>query len=447
MINIPPIKPSTEIKTELMPDVTRVWKTGQILNATVEKGGEHLSRILLRIGGQQVEAKTPVSLKSGEQIKLLVKALEPEPLLQIQSQPTASPGAASQLKLFIAAQASIRPVLQVTQQTEIMQILPAPVKQSLQALVESIPRLTDLIQAMPLKTASQHAGHLLESRLLQQPHNTDFNQDIKARLLHLADSIKQQLPAMTTGSQARLTENQVLQAIPKLLQALTDKPESIARLVNQLGNLLSPSQLKQLVQSLQQPNPLQYAEQAAVSQPVKQVLQNLLQHTQLNQQQQEQLQQLLQQHVVLKDLHQMTEHSLARITTHQLTPLTQSDHALLLLFDLPFRFKDQLHLVECMIEEENQHGNDTASWSVTLNFEFDPLGPVEARLHLIEHQLSARFKAELGDTARLIQKHLPMLQTALDKAGFRIASLDVSQEKPRAPQPLSSTTGLLDEQA
>ena len=60
MINIPPIKPGTEIKAEILPDITKTWKIGQVLNATTETGGEALNKVLLRIGQQLIETRSPI---------------------------------------------------------------------------------------------------------------------------------------------------------------------------------------------------------------------------------------------------------------------------------------------------------------------------------------------------------------------------------------------------
>ncbi|MDH5736124.1 MAG: hypothetical protein OEY87_08390, partial [Gammaproteobacteria bacterium] len=86
MINIPPIKPRTDIKSDILSDITKTWKVGQVLNATVEKGGKPLDTILLRLGQHLLESRTPITLKDGETIQLVVKQMGIEPLLGIKSQ-------------------------------------------------------------------------------------------------------------------------------------------------------------------------------------------------------------------------------------------------------------------------------------------------------------------------------------------------------------------------
>ena len=117
MINIPPIKQSEAIKSELITDVTRTWKVGQVLNATTQRGGEALSNVLLRVGQHTIEAKTPVTLQTGQDVKLLVKSLtefhtsnqaSKLPLLSIiETQPLISDTnklATTKLRQFIAIQ-------------------------------------------------------------------------------------------------------------------------------------------------------------------------------------------------------------------------------------------------------------------------------------------------------------------------------------------------------
>ena len=115
MINIPPIKPSTEIRTSLLPEINQAWKAGRVLNATVEKGDEALSKVLLRIGQTLVEARAPVPLKTGEQLKLLVKSLGEKPILSIQTKVDTASLAAAKLRVFIAQQQDLSSVIKLSQ--------------------------------------------------------------------------------------------------------------------------------------------------------------------------------------------------------------------------------------------------------------------------------------------------------------------------------------------
>ena len=128
MINIPPIKPSAEIRTELLPDVSKTWKIGQVLNATVESGGEALHKILLRIGQLQVEGRAPLPLKTGDQVKLLVKSLGETPLLSIQGSADKPALAAEQLRGVIARQQDLGSFMKLAQRLVVDERLPAAVQ-------------------------------------------------------------------------------------------------------------------------------------------------------------------------------------------------------------------------------------------------------------------------------------------------------------------------------
>lgn len=65
MINIPPVPANTEIRGPLIPDVTKAWKLGQLLNATVARDASANDTVLIRMGLTTLEAKTPIPLRAG----------------------------------------------------------------------------------------------------------------------------------------------------------------------------------------------------------------------------------------------------------------------------------------------------------------------------------------------------------------------------------------------
>ena len=116
MINIPPIKPRTEIKPEIISDITKTWKVGQLLNATVSKGGQPLETIQLRLGQHLLESRSPIALKAGDNVQLLVKELGIEPLLSIKGPISTRDTAIQLLRSYINNQQDIKPLLQISQQ-------------------------------------------------------------------------------------------------------------------------------------------------------------------------------------------------------------------------------------------------------------------------------------------------------------------------------------------
>ena len=73
MMKISPVKASLAVNREAISDASKIWKSGQILNATTEHGGDALSKVLIRVGQYLLETRTPVPLRDGQNLKLLVK--------------------------------------------------------------------------------------------------------------------------------------------------------------------------------------------------------------------------------------------------------------------------------------------------------------------------------------------------------------------------------------
>ena len=115
MINIQATPSLSKILTEPVADVTKTWKVGQVLNATAEHNANAQSNVLLRMGQSFLQAKTPIALKAGDALKLLVKSPGDKPVLKILT--TASPHrlAAQNLKSFIARQQDLTSLQQLSQ--------------------------------------------------------------------------------------------------------------------------------------------------------------------------------------------------------------------------------------------------------------------------------------------------------------------------------------------
>ena len=364
MINIPPIKPSTEIKTEPLPEVTKIWKVGQVLNARAETGSDALGKAALRIGQYLVEARTPIPLKEGESIKVLVKSLGDPPLLSILT-PTSTAGlAANKLKAFIAQQQSLLNLIKISQELIADKNTPIKIKQLISDLINKLPTTDQVIDAKQLKQLIQSSGIFLESKILNLP-GPNIQQDLKALLLR----IKSYLQATGITSETTNKDN------PKQLQ---------------IKNILT-----------------------------------------------------------LQELATGIDHALAKITSQQLIPLTrEADNFLLLLFDLLIKDKEGHHLINFKIEEEkNNKENKHSSWAVTINFEFESLGAIEAKIHLIENRVSTLFNVEKPGTAKKIEQHIGLLETAYKKIGLDIIKLDISQKILNKELKIPDDIHLLDEKA
>ncbi|HEY9051343.1 MAG TPA: flagellar hook-length control protein FliK [Gammaproteobacteria bacterium] len=437
MINIPPIKLGTEIKTERLPDISQIWKTGQVLNATVETGSETMDRILLRIGQHLVESKTPMPLKTGDQIKLLVKTLGETPLLAIQTKLDTPDIAADKLRAFIAQQINPLQLMNTTQKVLNTESISPALKQQLQLLVNQIPDIEEILQPQQLSRLIKNSGVFLEPRLLA--NSAQIQQDIKGQLLKLNNLLQQELP--TTPNQAGDTKQ-----LQKIISDFIRGDTNLQQLVRSLYNALPRESMQQLLQAISGNR------QPALPEEFMPALNQLL--TNIKQQPQakaltETLIKLIQNTQALQELKASVEQTLARITSQQLIPLTrEADNPLLLLLGLIFKDKDSSYLVDFRIEQEHKTQDEQQTqWSVTLNFNFPTLGAIQSQLHLTGDKLATTFHAEHASTAKTIEQHLPLLQSALQKAGLEITRLEVTQQTIKPPRDIPKDIHILDEKA
>ena len=433
MVNIPIIPSVTEIHTELLPGIDKAWKVGQVLNATVERGGENLDKILLRIGHQVMESKTPLPLKTGEQIKLLVKTLGAAPLLSIITAPTTAQIAASHLRPFISAQADWRPLIE--QMIKILgdNRLPANTRPLLQQFLQHIPNPEQLSQPQTLKQFIQHSGIMLEPNLAKNPAQPTA--DFKAQLQQLDTLLRNVSPV------AGLTSHNE-QAIRFIENYLRNPQLPLLRLAQELGALIKPADMRQLISAI---------ELQKIDTPLTTAIMQLFSHVQKNQGTAtlEQLLKLVNDQNTLGELKAAVSQSIAHISQQQLLPLLRdADSTLLLLFGLPLRHDNETHWINFRIEKEKESTQQTeAGWQVTLNFNIHSLGPLQASLHLKGKQLSTLFRATQSNTLEKIRSYLPMLERALQRAGIEVIKLEAVQGKIEAPQTVMSNVHLLDEQA
>ena len=153
--------------------------------------------------------------------------------------------------------------------------------------------------------------------------------------------------------------------------------------------------------------------------------------------------------VFLTELVSQAEGSLARILFNQLSSLPgDNNNQQLWQFELPFRHGEKCDSFRVQIEREtkrNGKGKREDRWSVKLDIELEPSGPIHARLVLIGEEISSRFTAEHAETAARLEQALPHLASAFSRAGLKVGTLSAtrgatdSDLRPRYP--------LLDEKA
>ncbi len=473
MINIPPLKQSTSIKTELIADITKVWKVGQILNATAEKGGQALSNVQIRVGQYTLEAKTPIALRDGQDVKLMVKALPDKtrgslPLLSILTpdrQPTSTTPllATNRLRQFISVQQSfsqIQLMAKLLLENKLSATkLSASLNDQFNTLQSSLTLSSKNISGTQLQQLILNSGIFFESKLLKQNLPSALTGDFKYQLLSIRAELRllNNSPGSTQNTGRNLAPAQ-LKDLQAAFEILYTKPAQAADATAQISNIIkqlsrpaitqlinlsgtSPAEATKLSTNLSQNLPLNSNEVIALLSKV------LLSTTQQYSLARHVLLEQLKFQLLLTDFTQQLDQSISKLTSLQLQPLSRdADNMLLLLFNLIFKENNENIDVNFRIQQQDKNTDESSeNWLVTLSFNFKVSGKIQSKIHLTDNHLSSVFHTELSTTADKIQQLLPMLQSALEKAGFDVAHLAV-KNKLMDEKPVSNTQAhLLDE--
>ncbi|MCW8891363.1 MAG: flagellar hook-length control protein FliK [Sedimenticola sp.] len=151
------------------------------------------------------------------------------------------------------------------------------------------------------------------------------------------------------------------------------------------------------------------------------------------------------------ELQQLSDGTLARIQLHQLASLPQDDSNLRQAwqFELPIPHPEGHDNFFIRFEKEVSPSDPTAvRWSVVLNFDIPPAGPISAKINLEGDIISSHFTAERAEGVARLESALPKLSEALEKAGLTIGRLSARQGKARQTDDLPIPPfPLLDEKA
>ncbi|MCB1760780.1 MAG: flagellar hook-length control protein FliK [Gammaproteobacteria bacterium] len=152
---------------------------------------------------------------------------------------------------------------------------------------------------------------------------------------------------------------------------------------------------------------------------------------------------------LLTELIAQTEGSLARVVLNQLASLPQEEpNKQLWQLDIPLSQAKGEETVRLQIERESTTDRQEGAadrWSVKLDFDIEPIGPVRAQLTLVGEEISSRFTAGLAATADKIEKSIHLLEHALLRAGFKVVTLSAAHGE--IEQQIRSGYALLDEHA
>ncbi|QKI89524.1 hypothetical protein [Thiomicrorhabdus xiamenensis] len=193
---------SSQLAPDLQKSLLASLKTGQILNASIEKiNGQEVT---LRVGQNVFTANTTVSgLQTGE-IQLSVKQTQPSLVLAIAQRPQLT--ASSQEVIQAAIRQHLvnqQPLGQISQQlTQLLNQLPSQLQPPLTALLEQLRKPLSANTGNDLKNQLNNSGLFLESKLLlgKSDGNTP-KQDLKAQFLQF-----KQLAQQSSGVQNAATQ-------------------------------------------------------------------------------------------------------------------------------------------------------------------------------------------------------------------------------------------------
>lgn len=154
---------------------------------------------------------------------------------------------------------------------------------------------------------------------------------------------------------------------------------------------------------------------------------------------------------IFSELQKLTEGALARVQLHQLASLPQEENSLRQIwqFELPIPHADGHDNFFIQFERENNRADPSAAhWSVTLNFDIPPAGPISAKINLTGDVISSHFTAERAEGVDRLQQVLPKLSEAFEKAGLIVGRLSAHQGKTKKNhEPPPQSFPLLDERA
>ncbi len=129
---------------------------------------------------------------------------------------------------------------------------------------------------------------------------------------------------------------------------------------------------------------------------------------------------------LMTELMAQSEGALARIQLNQMASLPQEESARQVWqFELPFNHSDKTEHVGIQIQrdEVSKEGEENTNWSVKLQFNIEPTGPITAHLILIGEEISSHFLATRSSSAETIEKMLPKLSAAFVAAGLKIGTV------------------------
>ena len=479
---------NTELLAKSPQAVVDAWKVGQLVNATAvtaQKNGQ----ATININGALMLAKTPFPLKPGQPLQLEVSSLAAMTVLKVVADNSGKPGSAPPITISLQPQTQLLGHLTTGQQLSAA-LTPVNDPKQTSALLELAGNRLSVQLSQPLSTSTGQQlklevitpGAIPTLKILTTPQSTSQKSDHAILSQALRNTLPQQAPLPPllgnlaliakgaesrlapplTGTSSPITPPPLPQTVVELVRAVVDRlphretitsGDGLKQAVAQSGLFMEAK----LAQALQQPVPgnttppidfkggllsllltlLNFTRNTA--QPAPQANAAPAQygtHTPTNAQATLHQQMNLQQ--ALTELLRNVESGLARLQLSQLVSSTADDDGKRAwVMELPLRNDEQIDLIQLRIEKDEaaDKSKKPAMWTVTLTLELEALGPVQARVTLVDKTISTHFWAEQANTTDFIQQHLSILRERFQAVGITVGTLDAHHGK--APDPVA----------
>lgn len=499
---------NTDLLAKSPQAIVDAWKVGQLVNAravSAQKNGQ----ATVNINGALLLAQTQYPLKPGQPLQLEVSGLAALTVLKVIANTSGisggSPGNTPPIIVSLPPQPQLVNLLQAGQQlnavftqpvdshqtrtllelagnrvsVQLSQALPGNVGQPIKLEVVN-PGAMAALKILPTATVTESAtlSQALRTTLSRQVPLPSLLSNLALIAKDRAENIAGTAPLATTGTTQRTA------SLPPLPPPLVELVRSVVDKLPRSDTIRTGDGLKQavaqsglfmeakLAQALQQPTTgvatppidfkggllnllltlLNFSRTPPPTTPASSThtMSHNAPHAQTGAQATLNPQMNLQQ--VLSVLLRNVEGGLARLQLSQLvSSVPDDDGKRAWVMELPVRTDTHIDVIQLRIEKDKgrRSAKKTALWTVTLALELSGLGPVQARISLIDKTVSTNFWATHAHTTELIHQHLTMLQQRYQEVGLKVGVLQAHHGT--APEPAAPDQNLphilLDEKA
>ncbi len=490
---------NTDLLAKSPQGIVDAWKVGQLVNASAVSGQKN-GQATVNINGALLLAQTQFPLKPGQPLQLEVSNLAELTVLKVVANTDGKSANLPPITVSLSPQPQLLSQLQIGQQlnavltrpldaqqtrtllelagnrisVQLSQALPSNTSQQLKLEVVS-PGAIAALKILPPATVSDSAtlSQALRTTLPRQIPLPPLLRNLALIVKNRAENISGIAPASTPANSRRTS------SLPPLPQPLVELVRSVVEKLPRSENITTGEGLKQavaqsglfmeakLAQALQQPKTgsttppidfkggllsllltlLNFSKNPQTSIPSSHTpsMSNATIHAQGGAQPgaQATLSQSMNLQQTLTELLRSVEGGLARLQLSQLVSSTPDDDGKRAwVMELPVRTDTHIDVIQLRIEKEkeNRTSKQTAIWTVTLALELGGLGPVQARITLVNKTVSTNFWAEQAHTTELIQEHLNILQHRYREVGLSIGTLQAHHGM--APEPVAPDANL-----